>query len=385
MFQKAGADGEVTVNTRRGSILILTASLLVSIGISTPARAEGNAATYLNDPLFIELVTDMGYTAALISDDTHTINFAGEATNYNNGVPVTKYAEEFSMSSNVTSAQMAIHNWNTTSNSWGPAEATERYGYSDGTTFGSIDATKDELGRAALKRLKKTGATWAIKKNSFDGLQVGMYAPFVLRPSLVGSTVLTSVGMITQQGKGTITNILVERNTPAAGSDTFRLTSAISNMSSDFSFVVTSDHIVTTARQDEYITDSNGSAQSTSQELRILDLASTVEVPMLMAAGDKTVDYASYLSMKSRITSERAITPTATSIKSKATVLARAAKGKNKNVVTAKVIQNAAKALHITAKSTKTGIKLTGSIEFPDVRGYMCVSAVKKKTVVAHC
>ena len=373
------------MKSRRTSAMVLTTTLVASIGLAMPARAEGNAATYLNDPVFIELVMDMGYTAALLSDDEHTITLAGESAVYNSGVPATQYAERVSLSANVSSADMTIRNWNSSTNTWGPIEATDRFGFSDGTTYGSIDASKDDIGRSALTRLKKTGAQWAIKKDSFDGLQVGMYTPFVLRPSLVGSTLLTSLGILTQSGQGTISNITVDRNLPTNGSDTFQLTNSTISSSSDFSFVVTSDHIVTSARQDEYKTDSNGTSQSTSQELRIVDLASTTEVTPLLGANDKTVDYSAYLTMKGRITSERAITPSATSIKNKATALARVTKGKNKNVVTAKVIQNAAKTLHITAKSTKSGIRLTGAIEFPSVRGYMCVSAVKKKAVVGPC
>jgi hypothetical protein len=327
----------------------------------------------------------MGYTAALLSNPDHTIVLAGESVTYSDGIPTSQFRESITISETASALQLSIHNWNTSTNDWGLAVASEKSGYYEGTSFGEINTTFNPNGRAALKRLKKTGAKWAIKKNSFDGMQVGVYSPIVLRPTLAGSTTLTSVGELTYQGTGTIGNITVSRNTPAMGTDTFTLTSSNGNSSSDFTYLVNSDHIVTSARQDDYITDNNATTQQNSDELRIVDLESTVEVPELIGANDLTVDYTAYITMQGRISSELAITPSATSIKNKAVVLARAAKGKNKNVVTAKLIQNAAKALRLSVKSTKTGIRITGALEFPDVRGYMCVSAVLKKAVVTNC
>ena len=124
---------------------------------------------------------------------------------------------------------------------------------------------------------------------------------------------------------------------------------------------------------------------ASSNELTITDRTSIGEVTSLVGVNDKTVDYLTYETMRSRITSERGITPQATAVANKAKALAGAAKGKNKNVVTAKIIQSAAKALHQTATNTKTGVKLTGALESQDVRGYMCVSAVKKKALVSSC
>ena len=376
------------MKSRRTSAMVLTATLFASIGMAIPAQAEGNAATYLNDPVFIELVMDMGYTAALLSDDSRTLTISAENISYNDSVPATKFADTVTFSSTASVVETKVHSWNTTSGSWGSADITQNYGFHDGTTYVSIDSFNDELGRVALKRLKKVGAKWAIKTDSFDGFLVGMATPFVLRPTLISSSALTSVGLLTGQGNGNVSNISVARNSPTAGLDTFTLTSTsptATNIYYDFTFVVDNNRIVTSARQDEYITDANATNHSTRQEITIINRTSISAVASMVASTDKTVDYLAFIAMRGRITSERAITPRATNIKIKATVLSRSAKGKNKNVVTAKVIQNAAKALHITAKSTKSGIRLTGAIQFPSVRGYMCVSAVKKKAVVAPC
>ena len=370
---------------RRSLAIGATIALISTLAITSPSNASGNASLYLNIPLFTELATDMGYTAALLSNSEHTIVLAGETVIYSDGLPSGQYRESVSVSETASVIQVSIHNWNVSTNSWGPAMASEKSGYYNGTSYVEINVTNNPNGPEALRRLKKTGAKWVVKKNSFDGMQTGMYSPIVLRPSLTSSTILTSIGEMTYQGSGTISNISVSRDTPSVGTDTFTLTSVNGSGSSDFTYVVNSDHIVVTARQEEYIADGNTSIHQNSDELRIVDLASTVPVPNLLGASDLTVDSTTYFNMQGRIASEKGITPSATSIKNKAVVLARAAKGKNKNVVTAKVIQNAAKALRLSVKSTKTGIRITGALEFPDVRGYMCVSAVKKKAVVTNC
>lgn len=85
------------------------------------------------------------------------------------------------------------------------------------------------------------------------------------------------------------------------------------------------------------------------------------------------------------IASELTVTPKARSVATRAGLLAKAAKGRSKNVVTAKVIKNAAKALKIGAIMTASGVKLAGEVQSQNVNGYMCVCAVKKRAVVKNC
>ena len=232
----------------RRLIAVLTVTLVSTFGLVLPAQAVGNVSTYLSDPVFSELVTDMGYTAAILSDSSHKIVIAEELINFNNGVPTDQFVVQVAFSSSASAAQIEAHKWLPSSNIWGPVTTTDQFGFANGASYASIDVTNDELSRTALKRLKSTGAKWMIKKNAENLLQVPLYSPFILRPTLTSSTILSSVGELTFQGRATISNLSVSRNLPGTGFDTFMLTSTFDSTSVDFTIVVGSDRVVSSAR-----------------------------------------------------------------------------------------------------------------------------------------
>ena len=362
----------------------LISTLFTTFAFVAPAPATGSTQDSLSNPIVAELIADMGYTASQFAVDSHNLSISGRNISYQNDVPNEMATDRVDVGTSASRIQVLQYNWVPETNSWGSVNRTVRFGYSNGTNYASINSIADSAGLEALKRLKKTNAKWAIKKTSVDGIQVGVFTPSLLRLQIATSTLLTSVSSLTMQGTATITDAVVTRNTPV-GSDTFTLTSTNSDLVFYFTFIVGNNREIQSVQQNQMQVVDNHSTQLSHQEVTIIDRTSSQPIQSYMGAKDATVDYSMLYAMRARIVSERGITPQAVAVATRAKVLASAAKGKGKNVVTAKLIQKATKALHQVAAITKTGVKLTGPVSGQDFKGYMCVSAVKKKAVVASC
>lgn len=373
--------------TNRRLVVTTTAlSILMSLSLSTASRADGNPQTYLNDPLFVELAADMAYTSSLISDESKQLSISVDQMMYDiNAVPTLMVTQSLSISANNVAGTATINGWDAPRNTWSQTPDVWKVGYANNTTYTTIQAADANITKAALKRLKKQDAKWLTTVNSSYQLSMGAYDPTFIRLAVLGQLPIASMNQVTMNGKATISNIVVYRDTPSTGMDTFSLTSEDSSRSVDTVIVVNSERVVTSSTETKYHLNNTRGPVEEVRIVSITDRSQTTEVASLMGAHDVKVDNEAFTRMYNVIASELTVTPKARSIATKAGLLAKAAKGKSRNVVTAKVIQNAAKALKIGAIKTASGIKLAGEVQSQNVKGYMCVSVVKKKAVVKSC
>ena len=374
--------------------ILATAMALFGAGIvGSPAYAsDGSTDVYLSDPIFRNLMEALSTTQSLIMNQNVAYQIVDDSITYPKSTDMIKqhstttykiYKDDFS-------AYTTYRLWNLTTNDWEPNYYSDfARGYDDqlGRSYQELDLGYDSTAVEALARLKKSEANWA---TAYDwespfapAISPDLY-PKQVRKTLLAQLPLASLSEISGNLTGFITNIASTNN--GDGTVTVSLRSDSDERWSDnYTFLIggESTPLVQSVRLERYLIDEskNQTQEILQEDYTLSSLAGTVDA--LMPSDAASVDLVTFNNMYMRINAENQVKPLAATVLAKAK--AKKAKGKLKNVVTAKMIQAIAKAAKITATKTKTGIRISGVDPEGYVKGFICVSAVKKRVTSSHC
>jgi len=382
-----------STKVRSFSVATAIVALAASMFAAVPAQA---APGYVSNAVFQELAADMAYTNTLLAADSATTSEVGIDTYYQSlvgahesrnltNVRFNKYSSVL-----IGSYQPFDPATQTYTNS---ANTTQVAGYDDNISksYMSLSVLSSPTLTKALARMNKPTATYAVTPYNVNMLLNESLRPSTFRADYLGGTtaqgILLSLDYATKDGSPT--DIQVNSDFPNPGEKTiaFRVDGPWGKA---FTYVVNPDSIVISAQVDEFTKDLSGQWSAFAYSTTMVyfnEFNGTTALNSLLPSDAVTVDFDALIFMMGKISGEESVTPRANAIAIGARVAARKAKGKAKNKVTVAMIQASAKKAGGPYTKIKTGVKLVGVGGENDSRfpGYMCVTAVKNKAVVAHC
>ena len=361
---------------------------------AAPAQA---APGYVSNPIFQELAADVAYTNALLASDSAGTSEVETDYYSHTDMGVNQYRSLTNTRFNKYSSVIigSYQPWDAATQTYtNSSEGTQVAGYDAGssTSYVSLSLFGTSTLTQVLARLNKPTATFATTGYNTNVLHIDSLHPSVIRANSLGGSdsqgILLSLDYATKNGSPTDIQVNTDFPNPGEKTFTFNVESQFGGFS--FTYVVNADSTVYSAQVDEFTKDLSGQwaafPNGTTMDY-FNEFNGTSALDSMMPSDAVTVDVDALMAMLSRVDGERNATPRANSIALGARVAAKKAKGKAKNKVTVALIQASAKKSGGPYTKIKTGVKIVGFNGENDRRfpGYMCVTAVKNKAVVAHC